>query len=280
MGVVRSFFTDGARTMYSLLLLATLMTAPQAEAAKGHLILVGGGTTPSEIVEKALALAKGKESRVLVIPHASGQPETTAGALKLWRDADVKEVTLLSLRDADKAVAAVRAADVIWIGGGDQSRLLTALEDTGVPAAIRERYAKGAVVGGTSAGASAVSSVVVTGEADLTNITTSATKTMTGLALWPEAIIDQHFSQRQRFNRLLSAVLDKPELLGVGIDESTGILVSGKQFEVFGKGNVLVIDARKARREKTAAGEPAAGGNLTLHVLKAGMKYQLEAAKP
>src|SRR5439155_4806352 len=145
------------------------------------------------------------------------------------------------------AVKAVESADLIWMPGGDQNRLMEALMPTDVPAAIRARYRKGATVGGTSAGAAVTSTLCLTGEADLDRIRHGTTAVREGLGLWPHVIVDQHFVRRERFNRLLSAVLDRPELVGVGVDESTAAVVIGTTFEVIGSGQVLVIDARKAK---------------------------------
>jgi cyanophycinase len=175
---------------------------------------------------------------------------------------------VLDLSDAKAGVEQVRRAKLIWMGGGDQNRLMQALSKTGVPEAIREGFRGGAVVGGTSAGAAVMSKVMITGEADLDRIQAGATKTADGLGLWEGVIVDQHAVKRSRLNRLLSAVLDRPELVGVAIDEETAAVVEGARFEVMGKGCVVVVDARKAKKE--------AGGatGIVTHVLKAGMKWE------
>ena len=97
-----------------------------------------------------------------------------------------------------------------------------------------------------------------------------------GLGLWPEVLIDQHFLKRQRDNRLISAVLDQPNLVGVGIDEATAVIVTGSSFEVMGKSSVVVIDARDAKVDKVKAGELATGRGLKLTVLRAGQTYSLK----
>lgn len=98
-----------------------------------------------------------------------------------------------------------------------------------------------------------------------------------GLALMPGAIVDQHFVRRQRFNRLLSAVLEHPQLVGIGIDEKTSILVHGTRFEVVGVSNVVVVDARGSETGPNSAREPAAARDIELHVLRAGMSFDLAA---
>ena len=145
-----------------------------------------------------------------------------------------------------------------------------------MPTSIRERHRAGVTVGGTSAGAAVLAEAMFTGDADLTSLTAGATVTAKGLALWPEALIDQHFQERQRDNRLISAVMDRPALIGVGIDEGTAVIVQGKSFEVIGKSSVVVVDARDAQVDKTPAGGLHWGGGMKLTVLRAGQKFSLK----
>ncbi|MEO5898358.1 MAG: hypothetical protein ABIS06_21935 [Vicinamibacterales bacterium] len=97
-----------------------------------------------------------------------------------------------------------------------------------------------------------------------------------GLALWPGALIDQHFLARQRNNRLLSAVRDRPTLIGVGIDESTAIVFQSDRFDVLGKSGVVVFDARNATVQPTTPGSVAAGTNVKLSVPWEGVSYSLK----
>ena len=120
-----------------------------------------------------------------------------------------------------------------------------------------------------------MSKVMITGDADLLGISAGKTKSADGLGLWPDVIVDQHFLKRQREARLISLVLDRPDLLGVGIDESTAVVVTGRRFEVIGRSSVVVIDARTAKVEQTLAGSLGAGFDLRLHVLRPGMTFDL-----
>jgi cyanophycinase len=140
---------------------------------------------------------------------------------------------------------------------------------------IRERHNAGITVGGSSAGAAILADVMFTGDADLKSITAGATVTAKGLGLWPRVLIDQHFLKRQRDNRLISAVLDRPDLVGVGIDEATAVIVTGSSFEVVGQSSVVVVDARAAKVEKAARGALASGTGMKLSVLRAGQRYSL-----
>ena len=94
-----------------------------------------------------------------------------------------------------------------------------------------------------------------------------------GFGLWPEVIVDQHFIARQRFNRLLSAVLDKPELVGVGVDEATAAIWHDHIIEVAGSGQVMIIDARQVPRP---VANPRSAKDVKLHLLTAGMKFEVK----
>jgi cyanophycinase len=245
------------------------------QAPKGHLVVVGGGTTTQAITSRTLEIAGGANARVLVVPQASAVANSGDSSAGMWRQRGAKAVTILDLADPPAAVKAIQAADLIWMPGGDQNRLLDALMKADVTAAIRERYRQGATVGGTSAGAAVLSQLMLTGEADLDHVKHGATVTREGLGLWPGVIVDQHFVRRERLHRLLAAVLDRPQLVGVGIDESTAAVVTGSRFEVIGSGQVIVFDARKAKVPPGQKGDFAAGTGVTLHVLKPGMTFDL-----
>jgi len=247
-----------------------------AFAQSGTLVVVGGGDTGPDIVAKALALAGGAKAIVAVLPQSSGEPDAGDASVAMWREAGARETVKVGFQDRAAAEAALRRATLIWIPGGDQSRFMKAIAGTGLADVILERYRQGAVVGGTSAGAAVMSAAMITGEADLQALTSGRTELVQGLGLWPEVIVDQHFLKRQRGNRLISAVLDRRTLVGVGIDESTAVVVHGSSFEVIGRSSVVVIDPRGAAIDAAPAGQPAAGRGLRLTVLHAGMSYALK----
>jgi cyanophycinase len=153
---------------------------------------------------------------------------------------------------------------------------MKAIDGTGLADVIRERHRAGVTVGGTSAGAAVIADAMFTGEADLKSLTAGATAIARGLGLWPEVLIDQHFLKRQRDNRLISAVLDRPSLVGVGIDEGTAVIVHDGSLDVIGKSSVVIIDARAATVDRAAPGTLVSARDVKLSVLHAGQSYSLK----
>jgi cyanophycinase len=241
---------------------------------KGILVAAGGGTTTVEIVDRTVELAGGRTAIVAIVAEAN--PDIGPGSLTMWRRADVAKVTLIDAQQPTVAEQTLNEANLIWISGGLQGNFMNRVRESGLEAVIRRRYREGAIVAGTSAGAAVMSRVMIGGRSDLDSLKAgTAPYLMDGLGLWPEVIVDQHFLQKGRFNRLALATMDHPELVGIGIDEETATIVRGDEIEVMGENNVTVIDGRKANHEQLAKGEPAAVRNLTVHVLRAGMKFNL-----
>jgi len=263
-------YNRAMRRTIAVLLFVLLPVACFAQA--GALVVVGGGATGPDVIGKALQLAGGRSAIVAVLPQSSAEPDAGDSSVQMWLEAGAKEAAKIAFTDREAAVK-LRRATLIWMPGGDQNRFMKAIEGTGLDDVIRERHREGVTVGGTSAGAAVLADAMFTGDADLTSITAGATVIAKGLGVWPEVLIDQHFLKRQRDNRLISAVLDRHALVGIGIDEATAVIVTNGTFEVVGKSSVVVIDARDARVERAAAGSPASGTGLKLAVLHAGQTY-------
>jgi cyanophycinase len=263
------------KSVLVLVFALTTCSAAFAQAAKGTLVIVGGGGTTDAIVSRTLQLSGGKDAVVVVLPQSSELADAGDSSVKMWLDAGAKAAKKVDFKAPD-AKSSLEAATLIWIPGGDQNRFMTAIEGTGLDDVIRAQYRNGTVVGGTSAGAAVMAEFMMTGDADLKALTAGSTVMKKGLALWREALIDQHFLKRQRNNRLLSAVLERPTLIGVGIDEATAVVVHGDRFDVFGRSGVVVFDPRGATVEPASPGGITSGTNLKLAVLKEGMGYSLK----
>jgi cyanophycinase len=255
---------------------------------------VGGGPIPPAILARFVELAGGRgRARIVIYPMASEYADAGLDLAEDFRMLGAEaERIVLSREQADTEAAAQRLQTVtgIWFGGGDQAKLTAALGHTRVEAAIHERYRGGAVVGGTSAGAAVMSTPMLTGdelhpggdrppEKDsgdaFMTIARENVVTADGFALISGAIIDQHHVRRRRNNRLLSVVLEHPELVGVGIDESTALEVGPSgPWRVLGASAAVVYDARQARITSASAATLGASG-VRLAVLPAGSTYDL-----
>jgi len=260
-------------------------------APKGHLVLIGGGDKPPEVMRKFVELAGGKDAPIVMIPTASSEADAAAYYEKLFREeygcTNAVSLDIRKKADAVRAdwAALARNARGVFFGGGDQIRITNALLGTPVGDAIAAAFDSGAVVGGTSAGTACQSEVMLTGEGDFSQVRTRSVETWKGLGFLPAGVVvDQHFIRRQRENRLLSVVLENPDLLGVGVDEETAIWVRPDgTFQVLGRSGVMVFDAKGAAvsRQARDTGQDLLGVHaLKLHLLLPGETYDLKSRRP
>jgi cyanophycinase len=215
----------------------------------GALVLVGGGNLPDAVRRRFLELAGGKKARLVLIPSASAQPDAPAKSYAFWKTAPVESVRVLHTtrrRDADdpRFVGILRDATGVWIAGGDQNRLVALFGGTGVERALRDLLRRGGVIGGTSAGASVPCDVMMTGEP----------KAGRGFGLLPGVTVDQHFSSRGRLPRLRALLHGHPGQFGIGIDESTAVVIRGQQVSVLGAASVTTARADGTVRVHRAGG--------------------------
>jgi cyanophycinase len=267
---------------------AAASTTGVVRSARGSLVIVGGGPRSEPVMQKFVQLAGGAErARVIVFPMASSLAETGPESVEAFRRMGVTAWSANLSRDDALRPETARGLDSatgIWFPGGDQARITAVLVGTPVERAIRARYEAGAVVGGTSAGAAVMSTPMLTGDErhpggarpDTTQsfITIARDNVVVtqGLGLAGGAIIDQHFLRRRRHNRLISLVLEHPELVGVGIDESTALVIEpGQPWRVLGASAVVVYDARHSR--VTPASQTLGATDIRMHVLPAGSQF-------
>jgi cyanophycinase len=257
------------------------------DGVRGTLFIVGGGTQPPALVEDFVRRAGGAgRAKIVVFAQASAGGERSGEAkAKDFRALGAEARALWIDRrqaDLDSVVRLLDGATGVWFGGGDQNRLTAVLRGTRVEQAIRARYAAGAVVGGTSAGAAVLSTPMITGEElgtrrdsteAWTRVARGSVEVDSGFALLTSAVVDQHFLRRKRHNRLLSLVLADAPHLGVGIDEGTALIVEPDGlWRVAGVSAAFVVDARDAQRTEAAAPVLGAAG-VRLHLLPAGATF-------
>lgn len=210
----------------------------------GHLFLVGGGALTDQLRREFAVLggADRPDSRLVIVPTASAAADDPNEDWRQpWQDLGFAQIDVLHTRqraeaDREDFVQPLRTATAIWLPGGDQSRLAEAYAGTAVERTLRERLQAGAVVGGTSAGAAIASQVMIAGGQEQPELAI-------GFDLLPGAIVDQHFSQRQRQTRLQAAVARHPACVGLGLDESTAVVVHQRSLRVLGAGRAHVYFA-------------------------------------
>jgi cyanophycinase len=202
----------------------------------GSLLLVGGGPTTAAVKRRFVELAGGPEAHIVVIPSASALPGAGEACRRFWEREGV-QVRLLdaaSRAEADSPAfyGRLRWATGAWIPGGDQTRFMALYGGTGVERELLALYRRGGVVGGTSAGASVASRVMPDGAGE-----------GRGLGLLVGVVVDQHFDTRARLGRLLHLLGNHPDQLGLGLDESTGVVIRGGTLTVVGERTVSVCRA-------------------------------------
>jgi cyanophycinase len=255
----------------------------------GKLVIIGGGDKPDYILQKIIDFAGGEDAKILVIPNASSDPvksgEKNVEEFKKLGCTNVDYLFCDKIEaDNDSIQKKLEGVTGIYFGGGDQSLLTRDLLGTKLLEGIKNIYENGGVISGTSAGAAVMSEVMITGNELVNQDSTSAyidikkdnIETTEGFGFIKSAIIDQHFIKRKRLNRLISLVLENPELIGIGIDENTSIIVDNHlEFQVLGEGQVIVFDATQCKQLKVDENGNLGAENLIVHILISGNKFNL-----
>lgn len=256
-------------------------------AKRGWIVPIGGGEEKEQhavILERFVQLCGGRDARVAVIPTASKLADTGDRYAAIFKELGVADVEVMDFdtrRDSDESgrVAALADCDGVFLTGGNQLRLATLLGGTNVARALRELNARGGHIAGTSAGASFLSEhMIAFGDDDRTPHAGSVTLAP-GLGLTNRVVIDQHFTQRGRLGRLITALAFNPFLVGLGLDEDTAAFIGPDQtVEVEGSGTLTIVDASKLKfssMDRAAADDPVSMLGLTMHVLIRGATFNL-----
>ena len=257
---------------------------------RGPLFIIGGAEDKLRkrtILKDFVAEAGGAEARIAVIPTASSLGaevvEVYDALFRKLGAADVLPIRPESRAEAHERdlVAALESATGIFMTGGNQLKLSAIVSGTPLGAAIVAAHERGVVVAGTSAGASIQSSHMVAFGGPGTTPKQRMTQVAAGLGLVRSAVIDQHFTQRNRYGRLLMIVSQSPQLLGIGVDEDTAAVVRVEDdrevLTVTGRGVVTIFDPAHVVTNAYEAprSAPMLASGITLHVLPAGSAYDL-----
>lgn len=258
----------------------------------GQLVIIGGAEDKEgdcKILREFVRRAGGVSARIVVMTVATELPrEVGENYIRVFERLgaeDVRIVDTVTREDASSPsyLQAIEKATGVFFTGGDQARITNILKDTAIDAAIHKRYAEGIVVGGTSAGAAMMPDMMIIEGDSETNPRVEVVEMGPGMAFLPGVVIDQHFLQRGRLGRLISALAQQPAVLGFGIDENTAIVVSDNKFEVIGEGAVTIVDESAITHSNIGQilkDEPLAVCGAKLHILPQGYKFDLKTRKP
>lgn len=266
------------RNLCSVLLMLSSVALPVAAQevgpANGTLFIVGGGSIAGEIVARFIDAAGGPDAPIVVIPTAGTSDPYDAywPGLKRFREAGAANLTVLHTRDRDEAdseefVRPIREARAVWFSGGRQWRLVDAYLNTRVHQELWKLLERGGVIGGSSAGATIQGSYLARGDTKTNTIMMGDHEV--GMGFLKDTAIDQHLLRRNRHFDLIEIIEARPELLGLGIDEATAIVVRRDRFEVIGKGYVAVYD------HKTTL-----DGRGPFYFLSPGDRFNLQTRRP
>ncbi|NND00568.1 MAG: cyanophycinase [Gammaproteobacteria bacterium] len=262
------------------------MASPDIEGQeRGYVIPIGGAEEKidnPEILQKFVDLAGGADAVISVIPTASQLPDTGERYQAILEELGAGKTHSLPIEERSDThnpdyLRMLESSTAIFITGGNQLRLSTILGGTPIAKAVRRLNAGGVHYAGTSAGAAIVSQHMIIGGPTGVVPTEGGVNLAPGLGLNNTIVVDQHFNERNRLARLLSAVSYNPSLIGIGLDEDTAAFIDGDNvFTVVGSGAITVIDSQNIEYSSMAEANPGEALtllNLKLHILAAGSRY-------
>ncbi|MFW6074527.1 MAG: cyanophycinase [Chloroflexota bacterium] len=261
-----------------------------AQSQRGSLLAIGGAEDKIEdrlILRRFVEHAGGSNALISIIPTASSISHAGERYVRIFRDLGARDADVTRIRERSDAhdqclVQHIRESTAIFLTGGNQVRIAAVLGGTPVAAAITEANWRGAIIGGTSAGASVMTSVMVAGGENRRIPVPNMARMAPGLSLIDSLLIDQHFRERDRVARLIAMVSYNPGLLGLGIDEDTAVLIEPDDtMEVLGSGAVVVVDgSHMSSNVYSRRGEaPLDITNAVIHFLTSGSRYDISDRK-
>jgi len=254
---------------------------------RGHIVAIGGGEEKEHcpvILERFVQLCGGRDARIGVIPTASKLGDTGERYHTLFTQLGASEVVVLDFdtrRDAYERgrIQDLTECDGVFLTGGNQLRLATMIGGTDVARTLREMNARGVHIAGTSAGASFLSEHMIAFGDDNRTPHAGAVTLAPGLGLTNRVVIDQHFSERNRLGRLITALAFNPFLIGIGLDEDTAAFIGPDQtVSVEGSGTLTIVDAERLKfssMDQARPNDPVSMLGLTMHVLIRGATFNL-----
>jgi len=257
-------------------------------SSPGHLFIIGGGEKTEGLMKEMLKVSGvSDKDYVVILPMSSAEPDSSIiFAKENFASVGIKKVAGFNFIEngpiTQSRIDSIVKAKLVFITGGDQTRFMKIVGKGPIYKAIHDAYKNGATIAGTSAGAAVMSKNMITGnnlkhpdyDGKFPTIEPENIEITEGLGMIDKIIVDQHFIKRQRLNRLISVVLENPDEVCVGIDESTAIVVTGKSFKVAGENQVVVL--RNPKKSKKIQGKLMGGNGLLIDVLLPGETWQMK----
>ncbi|MEG4392976.1 cyanophycinase [Microcoleus sp. BROC3] len=259
---------------------------------QGKLLIIGGAEDKEgecKILREFLRCAGGTKAHIVIMTAATSLPgEVGDNYIRVFERLGAEDVRVVDTQTPEDAknpeyLEAIEQATGIFFTGGDQARIISCLKDTKLDVAMHKRYSEGIIIGGTSAGAAMMPDMMIIEGDSETNPRVDAVAMGPGMGFLPGVVIDQHFAQRGRLGRLVTALLLQPAVLGFGIDENTAILVSGDELEVIGESAVTIIDESEKLHDNIDGrlkDEGLAICGAKLHILPHGYRFNLKTHQP
>ncbi len=254
---------------------------------RGFIVPIGGAEEKfnnPEILQRFVDLCGGRNAEIAIIPTASQRADTGRRYERLFRRLGADHAHILPIEtraecDLQEHRDAIDRSDGVFMTGGNQLRLSTTLGGTGVAQAIRRRNAAGMHVAGTSAGAAFMPEHMIAGGLEGSTPSPNMVTLAPGLGLTNNFIIDQHFRQRDRLGRLLTALAYNPFAVGIGLDEDTAAFIRpGDSLEVVGSGGITIVDPSELQHSSMAKArrdQPVSLIGVRLHILVAGGHFDI-----
>ncbi len=259
----------------------------------GQLVIIGGAEdreNDCRILREFIRCAGGLEARIVVMTVATEQSrEVGDDYTRTFERLGVEDVRILDTmyRDdtsSERSLRAIQEATGVFFTGGDQARIIDTLKDTEIDDLLHQRFAaEGLVIAGTSAGAAMMPDMMIVEGDSETNPRVDMTDMGPGMGFLPGISIDQHFAQRGRIGRLLSAMIQQSTDLGLGIDENTAAIVSNHIVKVVGEGAITVLDMANSTHNNLSEvlkDEDLAICGVKLHILPDGYGFDLDTRSP
>lgn len=254
----------------------------------GQLIIIGGAEDKEgdcTILREFVRRAGGREAKIVIMTVATSSPGEVGAEYRVIFEkfgVDTVEIVDTETReDASKPedIEIIDRATGVFFTGGEQARITELLKDTEIHELLLEKYRRGLIIAGTSAGAAMMSDIMIVEGDSQTNPTIDSVILESGMGFLTNVAIDQHFSQRGRIGRFVSALIQQSVPLGFGIDENTAVVIDGDEAEIIGEGAVTILDISNVSHtnlKESLHDEALAICGAKLHILPHGYRFSLK----